>query len=211
MLFQYFQPERIQQYSYTNGCRSTAIKTIKFGIMPKILCLVVKCFQNNNSKQQSNIKINKELDIDKYKSVFLTSNAYRLKSYIVHESRHAHKGHYNTIRQDVSNQNIKITDDQFDLVPQSNFDGSNVYVLFYQLIETNAKQVSTLSTVEIKNNLKTNRFNKIIKDVQINSDNLSVQNEIKNLIFENIDILHLEGEKLTSCDIIEHSKTELFN
>lgn len=57
----------------------------------------------------------------------------------------------------------------------------------------------------MENDIKTERFLKIIGDIKTDNKDSGVTSQLENLIFNNTDIFHIEGDKLTYCDILEHS------
>lgn len=78
------------------------------------------------------------------------------------------------------------------------------YLLFYDISNTIEHQVATINIVECAEKIREDRFNVISSLVRTDNTNSIVKGAIDSLLYDNTDVFHIKGDKLTCCDLIEH-------
>lgn len=204
----YFTIETIDNY-VCNTCQhtNTTHKEIQIDNLPRILCILLNRSDHLGKKNVNSTTISSMLDMAKYLSSDHISyySTYTLKSFICHEGPQSNQGHYYTVRTVENNAYIKLNDIQITHLSKLIDHSEKVYLLFYELTNDKSKQVASIETSQQEHDLKLTRFKQISEKIKTNNTDPEVNRQINELLFENTDVFHLKGDKLTCCDILEHT------
>ncbi len=184
-----------------NKARSSRINFVN---LPEILCIAIdKSGQGNKSRL---ILINSVLPI----ADFVESQgqhldvAYELMSFIGYDKND--RGRQIPYAINVKrNFYEKIVNGKVQRRFETEPECASASFLFYKLGKREVKQIATIDTVESNDQSQLTRFNTIMEEVKIGSTDPKVVSIVNRLVWENTDIFHVKGDKLTACDILEHT------
>lgn len=210
-LISYFQTENLEDYKcdHCNRKHSSIMKN-EILSLPEILCISIKRYNNQGEKIHDKTFIDQTLDLTRFLSKKSKNRVseYKLISYVCHTGNESTNGHYFTSRL-LEDDSFMILDDEKIYKTNSQLENqSAVYLLFYRLLKEQSvplpPKVNILNKV-VENDIKQERFLKLKNDIKTGDNNPEVTSQLDNLIFNNTDIFHIDGDKLTYCDILEHS------
>lgn len=205
----FFEPTYIEDYVCSNCLHNIMVsKEIKIKVLPNILCIVTNRFDSDANKVKNIMKIDRILNLEQYIDEIdeLSECTYTLHSFVCHKGNYSDSGHYYTVLSTPTPNRFVIINDNEIIVKNDlhNNDFEDVYLLFYRLRPNiNTKKVTGKNDANYE--LKLKRFTEISKNVKVKYTDPMVTEQINKLLFENTDVFHLEGDMLTSCDILEHT------
>ncbi|HEY0222584.1 MAG TPA: RNase H-like domain-containing protein [Lactovum miscens] len=206
----YFLREYLDGYE-CRGCRriNTSMKSVHLLRVPPILCMVLNCFDDKGEKINDDVLIDINIDLNRFASPFLKDDGgiYHLKSVIRHDGKDKHSGHYVTLEHLRNYTYLLLNDDKISTVQVEDNMHSGIYMLFYEQVD---KDISLIPRVNVLNSvsyddIKKDRFDKLKQDIRTENNDPKISKMIDGLIYDNTDVFHIEGDKLTSCDILEHT------
>lgn len=174
-------------------------------MLPSILSLHLKRFSNNGSKIQDIINIPNTLNLNQFVTKKMQGKLirYELCSIISHIGQEINSGHYTTLRIYPNDIGISYDDEKVSEITTKNLSSSDAYLIFYKQIHDKQDiTVNKISTDIIDETL--NRNQELLKLIQFTHLQKQHLDEVTNLIREFNDIFYVEGDMLSTCELVKH-------
>lgn len=207
----FFATESLDNYK-CEKCKHlhSSTMTRKLQTLPDILCVTLQRFNADGGKNQSKVFVNSFMDLSAHTAIELGNPLaqYNLISFICHKGIDTQVGHYYTIRPSIG-ESFLILDDievSFNTITTEALTG--VYLVFYELYKPLDDRTSAKVNVMTQSKgdqIKSDRFEKMKQDITTENSDSRVTEALDELLYNNTDVFHIKGDKLTSCDILEHT------
>lgn len=202
----YFMQEELDSYVCSQCTDSyTSILSTKVVNPPEILTIQFVRVLNNLLKNTTKIPLQRKIDITKFIVNENETMQYKLMSLINHIGSDTDNGHFTAVVFNDDDTCWSLNDDKVNLVHVDAINLEENYILFYKRIKTNSDQMKTINQIISTSPNSYDRFETIMKEINLKHMTEEENNLIREAIYEYQDVFCLEDEPLTVCPILKHS------